>query len=238
MSDRKHRKVLLKLAAGFCCVMPAFASLIPSSPFENNISGTGFGTVSTIITLQTANGQSTTEAGCIGFGGSNTNCGITQDGKIKNTSSLEATPTGVSNAADLRFIFNASEPSGGSITLQQLEVTFFGTGGALYTANLASSPVTLTSTFAGVGNSGFAFQLDTTEAAAVNALWAQIVDIGGGFSATGASGGQDTLFVGAVSPTGTPTPTGASAPEPTTVALLGGGLVLAGLLKARSRSSK
>lgn len=167
--------------------------------------------------------QSTSEAGCIGAGRSTTTCGITQVGKIKNSSSLGSVPTGTIDASNLRFIFNASQPAGGSITLQQLEVSFFGSTGLLYEANLASSPVTLTSTLPGVGNSGFSFQLNTSEAATVNGLWSSIVDIGGGFSSTTASLGPDTLFLGAV-------PGRASAPEPASVVFVDGAFVLAGSL--------
>jgi len=185
----------------------AFADLIPASPFEININGTGFGTVDTLITLQTANGQSTTEAGCIGFGGSATNCGLSQNGKIKNTSTTEPVPAGAT-ASDLRFIFNASEPNGGSISLNNMEVSFYGTTSTpLYTAMLAS-PITLTSTQAGTGNSGFVFELNTAQAAAVQGILSSTTAIGAGFSASGASGGQDTLFLGSVPSTvGTPEPT-------------------------------
>lgn len=80
--------LLTKVAIGFCCFLPAaFADLVESAPFEVNINRTGFGNVSTLIMLQTANEQSTTEAGCIGFAGSTTSCRMTQVGKIKNTSS-------------------------------------------------------------------------------------------------------------------------------------------------------
>src|ERR1700723_2059123 len=111
------------LIGASCFASTAFADLVPvSTGFEVPINGTGFGNVSTLITLQTTNGQSTTEAGCIGFENSTTDCGITQDGKIKNSSTTEPVPTGVT-AEDLRFVFNASEPDGGSIDLTSLEVS-------------------------------------------------------------------------------------------------------------------
>jgi hypothetical protein len=204
----------------------AYADLIPSTPFEINATGTGFGNVNTLITLQTANGQTTDEAGCIGFGNSTTNCGITENGKIKNTSTTEPVPSGITSASNLRFVLNAAEPSGGSLTLNQLEVTFYGTGGSvLETAMLASSPVTLTSTLAGIGQSGFVFQLSTAEANAVNL--SNVVSIGGGFSATGATGGPDTLYLetaaGLVN----------SVPEPASYALMGAGVLLIALFRKK-----
>lgn len=220
------KRILLRTLAGLCCVLPAaYADLIQSTPFEVSINGTGFGNVSTLITLQTANGQTTSEAGCIGFNNSTTGCGITQVGQIKNTSSTEPVPSGVTSASNLRFVFNAAEPSGGSLTLNTLEVTFYGSGGSvLETANLASSPLTLTSTQSGIGNSGFVFQLNSTEASILNL--SNVVSIGAGFAATGASGGPDTLFLEAV-------PSSTTTPEPATYTLLGGGLLLTGFLRKK-----
>lgn len=213
-----YSKALVWIVGGLGLLSSASASLIQSNPFEVNINGTGFGNVSTIITLQTLNGQVSTEAGCVGFNNLYTNCGYTTDGKIKNSSQLEPVPAGVTDASQLRFVFNASQPAGGSITLTNLTVNFYGTtANPLFSASLATKPLTLTSTFPGTGNSGFVFQLDTTQAAAVNAILAQTTSIGGGFSATGASGGQDTLFLG----TG---PGVTAVPEPSAFLLFGSSL--------------
>jgi hypothetical protein len=206
------------------CVPAAFADLVQSNPPEINLSGTGFGNVSTIITLQTANGQSTTESGCIGAGGSTTNCGIATDGKIKNSSSLEPVPTGVTSASNLRFVFNASQPAGGSISLNQFEVSFYGnSGSSLFTATLPS-PLKLTSTFAGTGNSGFVFQIAPNELAAANAAFGSTTEIGAGFAASGASGGQDTVFLTSASGSSGPGIPPSSVPEPASLTLLGAGL--------------
>lgn len=153
-----YSKATMLLIGCFSLIPSASASLIQSDPFEVDLHGTGFGNVSTIITLQTANGQSTSEAGCIGFGNSTSGCGISQNGKIKNSSTTEPVPAGVTSASQLRFILNAAQPSGNSITLNDLEVSFYGDSStALYTATLADTPLTLTSTLAGTGASGFVF---------------------------------------------------------------------------------
>jgi hypothetical protein len=218
-----------------CFVTPAFADLVQSTPFEVPIHGTGFGNVSTLITLQTANGQTSTEAGCIGFGNSTANCGIATDGKIKNSSATQPVPSGVTNAADLRFVFNASEPAGNSITLQGFEISFYGTSSTpLFTAAIAG-PLTLTSTQPGVGNSGFVFEISASELAAANAVLANTVAIGAGFSAAGASGGQDTVFLEAANPN---LPL---VPEPATYCMWGAGLLLTCILGkklARARDKR
>ena len=218
---------------GFSYFIPAaFADLIQSTPFEVSINGTGFGNVSTLITLQTANGQTSSEAGCIGFGNSTTNCGIVPNGQIKNTSTTQPVPAGITSAADLRFVFNASEPGGSSITLNQFEISFYGNSStALFTANIAT-PMTLASTQPGVGNSGFVFQIAPNELVAANAALAATTAIGAGFSATNASGGQDTVFLETV-------PGRLSnIPEPVSYGLLGTALVSLFLIKKRSTRTR
>ena len=226
-----NSKIFTRILIGACCfASAALADLVPvPTDFEVPISGTGFGTVSTLITLQTANGQSTTEAGCIGFGNSTTDCGITQDGKIKNTSTTEPVPTGATGE-DLRFVFNAAEPGGGSIDLTSLDVSFYGTTSTpLFTASL-TSPITLNSTLPGVGQSGFVFELTPAEATAVDGILSSTTEIGAGFSATGASGGPDTLFIATA-------PSTSAVPEPGTYGFLMAGLIGACILVRRRQKA-
>jgi hypothetical protein len=65
------------------------------------------------------------------------------------------------------------------------------------------------------GKSGFVFQLNASEATALNL--SAVMQIGAGFSASGASGGQDTLFLATTGPS--------SVPEPVTYATLAAGLI-------------
>jgi hypothetical protein len=230
----KSISVTQAFLVSICCFFPAsaFAGLIQSSPFELSMHGTGFGHVDTLITLQTQNGNVTSEAGCVGFGGATNDCGINQVGKIKNSSSTQPLPFGLTNAGDLRFIFNASEPAASSIKLNQLEVSFYGTSNtALFSAWL-TAPITLTSTVPGVGNSGFAFQLDSAATAQANAVLSSVTRIGAGFAATNASGGQDTLYLATAA-----APSGSATPEPASCALLGAGMVAIGLLARRNRKA-
>ena len=218
-----------RLLVGACIfTSAALADLVPASPFEVPINGTGFGNVSTLITLQTANGQSTTEAGCIGFGNSTTNCGIATDGKIKNTSSTEPVPLGVT-ASDLRFVFNASEPQGDSIDVTALKVFFYGNSSTpLFTASIPAA-INLTSTLQGTGNSGFVFELNSAQATALQGILSSVTAIGAGFSATGATGGQDTLFLETA-------PHISAVPEPGTIGIAGIAFLGIVLLARRKRA--
>ena len=231
----KLTSVAQKFLVGICCFFPAsaYAGLIQSSPFQLSMHATGFGNVETLITLQTQNANVTSEAGCIGFGGATNGCGIDQVGKIKNSSSTQPLPPGLTNAGDLRFVFNASESAGSSINLDQLEVSFYGTSNtALFSAWL-TAPITLTSTVPGIGNSGFAFQLDSVATAQANAVLGSVTRIGAGFAATNASGGQDTVFL-----TTAAAPSGSATPEPASCALLGAGMVAIGLLARKKRKTQ
>lgn len=220
----------IPLFFGLCCFVPsAFAGLIQSTPFEVALNGTGFGNVATLITLQTANGQTNSESGCIGFGNSTSDCGIAADGKIKNSSETQPVPGGITNAADLRFVFNASEPSGNSITLDRLEVSFYGhSSTALFTSSIAA-PVTLNSTQTGAGNSGFVFEIAPGDLAAANAALAATMSIGAGFAASNASGGPDTVFL----QTALGAPGQSGAPEPASYGLLGLALIVGFVISRR-----
>jgi len=215
---------------GFSCFIPAaLADFIPSTPFEVSTNATGFGNVSTLITLRTANGQTNSEAGCIGLGNATTNCGIAVDGNIKNSSTTQPVPAAITSAADSRSVFNASEPSENSIIGNQSEISLYANSNtALFTAN-SPTLITLISTQPGVGNSGFVFQIGPNDLAAANVALAATTAVGAGFSATNASGGQDTVFL--------PTQPGHSAeagrPEPAGYGLLGTALVGVFLINRR-----
>jgi hypothetical protein len=149
--------------------------------------------------------------------------------------------TGVTSAQNFAILFNASEPSGNSISLNNLVAYFMNSTGGTFQANLSCPAPTcnFASTATGTGNSGFMFQLNQTEANAfatfitnsggVNNIWVGLGAQAGltpGFEATG---GLETFFV---FNSGQATTT----PEPSTTALMASGLIgLVAFVRRRRR---
>lgn len=223
----------------------AFGSLISIGPVAE--SGAGLGTVSTLLTVASS-GNSTTESGCVGLSpttGSATVLGSTACGTASgftftggNEQSVNNTLTlatlGITNFGNLQLVFNASEPTNAiGITLDRLALTLFnGTTGAIVGSFSTVGPIVFPTSLQGVGNAGFGFQLDSTQAAQANALLGT-TNLRIGLSATlsNATGGQETFFARR---TDTPLPPSQVIPEPATFALMGAALVSIGLLRRRA----
>ncbi len=159
----------------------ARADLILSSPIP--ISGSGIGTVNTILTVQN-NG---TEAGCVGrtaggltdfiglYNSTTGACTVGANTDVKTGASQTQTQllseTGVTSASNFGVIFNANEPAGDAITINRLTTTFYSpTGAVLYTASTASGATfTFDNTFTGTGTSGFLFVLNAAQQAEATA---------------------------------------------------------------------
>jgi hypothetical protein len=197
----------------------AHAKLVQADPFKIDMTGTGLGNVQTILTISSP-GSTTTETGSVfAMGaGQQTSGDTVAINQLQNFSGP---------ASNLRIVFNPSEPQNDSdgITLQALVLTAFDAAGGTQFTSGAFSPVTLTATDAGTGNSGFVFKLDPTQAAQMDAA------IGGGPTRIGltataldATGGHETFFLTAV-------------PEPGTWAMLAAGAIgIAGMMRRRVSS--
>lgn len=215
---------------------------------QNPFTGTGIGTVNTILTV-TSQGNATVEAGCVSFGGvigsmvspvgpggtGGVCSGSTADVQTgaSQTQTRTLAQAGVTAASNFGIILNAAEPAGNAITVDALTVTFFSsTGMALFQASLAG-PVTFNNTFTGTGTSGFLFMLDAmqqAQATAAGAFSAQTNVIGLRAQLSQATGGQETFFVAN-------TGTIAVIPEPSTYALMATGLLGLGVAARRRRSA-
>lgn len=199
----------------------------------NPESGTGLGTVETVLTLSSP-GSSSIETGCVrpsGSGSTTVGCGFL-DANVMTGAGQIGTPTlgtiGATSASDLRIVFNASEPASDDITLNNLVLTIYSSTGTVLFTSGPSGPFVFPTTFSGTGNSGFLFGLDAPQAAQ-----AQAAAFGPGFannriglgaSLSNATGGLETFSVGAVTQT-VPVPDGGSV-----AMLLGMGLLgLAGV---------
>ena len=156
------RVFALTLGAG--ALTAAHASLILVSPTE--ISGTGLGSVNTVLTFTSPN-STTTESGCVAPNGAATTtsgCGFTNSSVQAQFGSPTLSALGISTAADLRIVFNAAEPGNAlDINLNNLVLTLYNntTQTTTFTASLPTG-IHFPTTANGIGNSGFVFALAST----------------------------------------------------------------------------
>ncbi|MFL1463547.1 PEP-CTERM sorting domain-containing protein [Roseococcus sp. DSY-14] len=211
---------------------PAEAALVLLG--QGEIGGTGLGTVNTVLTLQ-RRGGATTETGSVSWNGTaDVRTGDAQTG-ASQTQTRTLGAIGADEANELRIVFNASEPAGGSINLNSLVLTLYGSNGtSLFTQSLAAG-ITFTNTNTGTGNSGFIFGLDAAGIAAAGTAFSDpLTRIGLSASLSDAQGGQETFYAIAIpNPVVPPPPPPVGVPVPGAMALFGLGLL--GLTGLRRR---
>ena len=230
----QHRR-LVAAAAMALAGTAAHATLVLVAP--ENFSGTGLGAVNTVLTIKSP-GNTSFEQGSVGRN-TTSSVDITTGDVQAQSMTRTLGDLGILSASSLRVVFNASEPNNAaekSITLSNLVLNIYSGAGSLLFTSGAFSPVAFPDTFSGVGNSGFVFGLDATQAAA-----AQMAAFGTGFggnrvglsaAADFATGGLETFFVANSS-----LPVAAPVPEPETYALMLAGLGAIGFV-ARRRSTR
>lgn len=222
--------VKLLVAMGlFGAVSASHASLVQIGTVYDT--GAGFGNVNTVLTLQNDN-QSGDASGSVSYsGGGDVTSGDTLPGPVHNKTYSFA-DLNVTQALDLKFIFNAVEPGNAAangVTLEDLVLSIYSdTGVSLFTASLAA-PVTFAETESGIGKSGYVFGLDAIQAALAQAFVGATNRIGLAATLSGATGGPDTFAVSFLDDDVPPN----EVPEPGSVALLG--LAVAGVWAVRRR---
>jgi len=253
---------LKKLRIGFpllVCAMAGIQTASASLILETfqEFSGTGLGTVPTIVTFQ-SNGFETGCVGQSGVVGSALVAGVCSSGGDTKTGNSQSQlqplsaagiTTGAAGAANFGLIYNAVQPAGGPLTVTDIRVAFYSSAGAflyqtsgLFCEGSAGGPVVpsgsgclLTFTQQGTGNSGFLVTLDAAQQAAAVAAGAfsstsNLVGASSAAGTTGApsAGGSETIFLANA---GAAPPQ--AIPEPITLFLSGAGLL--GLVFLRRR---
>src|SRR5437016_4329582 len=133
---RQFFAIVLGITAALSTPYAASADLIFDASL-GGVTGSGLGTVATILTIQSP-GSTTTESGSVSRSGgadvtSNTGVlasgGTTNVGNVKTGASQTLTQTfggnGITKASQIAIVFNADEPSGNSITLTGLQMSVF-----------------------------------------------------------------------------------------------------------------
>lgn len=231
MHCKRLLAVLLATSALLSTALPAQAALIYLA--GETSSGTGLGNVTTVLTVASPNSSSSEAGSVIWDGSADVKTG---DVNASQTQTRSLSELGLSNSADMRVVFNATEPAGNSINLTNLILYLFSLDGTKLFQSGTFTSISFPSTETGTGSSGFVFGLDPADIVnAASAFTTATNRVGLLATATDATGGQETFYLALAANPGGP---GTSVPEPSTIAILGLGFLGMGFAAKRKMGKK
>ena len=160
------KRNMVRLAVGAALGLAAASShadLVLIAP--EDFSGTGLGSVNTILTIQSP-ASTSSENGLVTWNGvADVISGATALTGASQTQTRTLGSLGITSPASLRVVFNAAEPGGDSITLTGLTLTLYNatTGATFFDAALSPVSIAFANSQTGTGNSGFVFGLNAAE---------------------------------------------------------------------------
>jgi hypothetical protein len=253
MTFKRSTKLGLAVAAALGVVTGANANLVQNGQLD--LGGQGFGNAPRLLTIQ-GQGNNTTESGAIGIvggaiavvpgiangsvflGNGVTNAGGDEVSPLNDTLKF-GIPTlgslGWTSGADVRLLFNATEPGGNGLSVTDVTLKFY--NGNTVIAAIDGS-FALASTITGNGSSGFLINVDAAQQTFLNtSVFGQAGSSGFRIALestiTGVAGGPESYLA---VPGGSLPPT--AIPEPESYAMMLAGLGMLGFIARRRKRNQ
>ena len=243
----KFSGILSTAALAALTATSAFGVTVGSLVFDDQFSnqGAGFGTVVAVTTAHQTSGTGLEES-CVGWNGSAdiysciAGSGITGGDHSTTGAPQNATRTmlflldelGIDSISEIGLVVNPSQTGANpSITLLDLYIGIFDTDGTILYRFDYGGPLVLDADNLGIGGEGFGFRLSDADQALYNNIFANGYRVGAGVSFENCDEGPDTVNLARyASEDGPP-----EVPEPSSMLLMGGGLL--GLAYWRKRKN-
>lgn len=137
---------------------------------------------------------------------------------------------GITSASQLVIVFDATEPAGNLITVDQLVLKFYSSSGVLLQVHTLAAPVTFDTTTPGNGKTDYTFVPDAAQAQEAQAIVSPSARVAQESSLSQVKAGPESFLCASSERLGV---TIASIPEPTSLALMGAELLGVMLLKLK-----